>query len=69
MTMRGTVKWFDNRKQYGWIAREDGQKDLFFGRTSLPPYDVKIEPNTIVVFDVGEDRQGRTQARNVRPVQ
>lgn len=27
--MRGTVKWFNNSKGYGFIAPEDGTKDVF----------------------------------------
>ena len=27
--MTGTVKWFDNKKGYGFITPEDGGKDLF----------------------------------------
>jgi CspA family cold shock protein len=27
--LTGTVKWFDEKKGYGFIAREDGEKDVF----------------------------------------
>lgn len=27
--LTGTVKWFDEKKGYGFIAREDGGKDVF----------------------------------------
>ena len=33
--MKGTVKWFNQRKGYGFIQGEDG-KDIFVHRTALP---------------------------------
>jgi CspA family cold shock protein len=33
--MKGTVKWFNNRKGYGFIEGED-EKDIFVHRNSLP---------------------------------
>lgn len=29
MREQGTVKWFDNKKGFGFIAREDGKSDIF----------------------------------------
>lgn len=29
MSITGTVKWFNSEKGYGFISREDGQKDCF----------------------------------------
>ena len=31
----GTVKWFDNKKGYGFITPSEGGKDLFVHHTSL----------------------------------
>ena len=28
-TLKGKVKWFNGKKGYGFIAREDGEKDAF----------------------------------------
>ena len=33
--MKGTVKWFNQRKGYGFIQGEDG-KDIFVHRTAVP---------------------------------
>ena len=33
--MKGTVKWYNSRKGYGFIECEDG-KDVFVHRTAIP---------------------------------
>ncbi|MDP2600202.1 MAG: cold shock domain-containing protein [Deltaproteobacteria bacterium] len=32
---KGTVKWFNNEKGYGFITPEDGGKDLFVHHTNI----------------------------------
>jgi cold shock protein len=35
MTETGIVKWFDNKKGYGFITRSNGEKDVFVHATDL----------------------------------
>ena len=35
MRTTGTVKWFNETKGFGFIAREDGEKDCFVHHTAI----------------------------------
>lgn len=60
----GTVKWFDNKKGYGFIAREDG-KDIFVHYTAILTEGFKtLEEGQPVQYDVVEGKRG-LQASNV----
>jgi CspA family cold shock protein len=62
--MRGTVKFFNAEKGYGFIAR-DGGKDVFvhFSNIAGEGYKTLVEGQT-VEFDVGTGRKGE-EAQNV----
>ena len=34
-TLKGKVKWFNGKKGYGFIEREDGEKDCFVHASSV----------------------------------
>ena len=60
----GTVKWFDERKGYGFIARDDG-KDVFLHFSSITMAGFKtLAEGDEVTFDVEENERGLV-AKNV----
>jgi CspA family cold shock protein len=56
--LQGRVKWFNDSKGYGFIAR-DGGDDVFFHHSELqmPGYKT-IEENARVEFDIEEGPKG-----------
>jgi CspA family cold shock protein len=62
--VKGTVKWFDAKKGYGFITGEDG-KDVFvhFSAVDMEGYK-KLEENQEVDFEIVEGEKG-PQASNV----
>ena len=63
----GTVKWFDNKKGYGFITPEDGSKDLFVHHTSLQMERFKtLTDNQTVEYEIGTSDKGDV-ATNVTP--
>ena len=62
--MKGTVKWFNNQKGYGFITDEEG-KDVFVHYTGIVMEGFKsIEEGAAVEFEVSQGEKG-PQAVNV----
>jgi CspA family cold shock protein len=63
----GTVKWFNNEKGYGFIAREGGD-DVFVHFSNIQSNGYRtLEEGQRVEFDVAPGRKGE-EAQNVRVV-
>jgi CspA family cold shock protein len=61
---KGTVKWFDERKGYGFIQQDDG-KDVFVHFSSITMAGFKtLAEGDEVTFDVEENERGLV-AKNV----
>jgi len=61
--MKGTVKWYNARKGYGFIEGEDG-KDVFVHRTSLPS-GIFLNEGDKVEFEIEESDRG-PKAANIK---
>ena len=61
--MKGTVKFFNRMKGFGFIAGEDG-KEYFVHKSGLKEESVDLNENDAVTFDVEEGDRG-PKAANV----
>ena len=62
----GKVKWFSDMRGYGFITDEDG-KDVFVHYSSIIMEGRKsLNQNDVVEFEIGEGKDGRSQAVNVK---
>ena len=66
---KGTVKWFNDQKGYGFITPEDGSKDLFVHHTAIQGEGFKsLRDGQSVEFEVSQGPKG-PQATNVTKLQ
>ncbi len=66
-TVTGTVKWFNDEKGFGFIARE-GERDVFVHFRAIAMEGRKsLAEGQQVEFTIGEGQKG-PQAENVMPL-
>jgi CspA family cold shock protein len=64
----GTVKWFNTTKGYGFIAPQDGGKDVFVHITAVQAAGLRgLNDGQAVTYDVTMER-GKAAAINLKPV-
>ena len=55
----GTVKWFNDSKGYGFLTRDDGEKDVFVHHSAIQGEGFKsLIEGQRVEFDVGQGQKG-----------
>ena len=70
MRVSGTVKWFNDEKGFGFITRDDGEKDVFVHHTALQDGSgcfKTLNEGDRVQFDVVQGQKGPA-AENVTVV-
>ena len=66
-TQQGTVKWFDNKKGYGFITPTSGGSDLFVHLSGIQMEGFKtLTEEQTVTYEVGTSDRGPV-ATNVTP--
>ena len=55
--MKGTVKWYDKVKGYGFLQTEDA-KDIFIHRSGLEASYIELEAGQTVEFEVEQREKG-----------
>lgn len=68
MRVNGTVKFFNHSRGFGFIAPEDGSKDVFVHASGLERSGVSsIDEGDKVSFEIEDDTRGRgKQATNLQ---
>ena len=64
----GTVKFFNDSKDYGFIQPEDGGTDAFVHITAVERAGMHtLSQDQRVSYDMEEDRRGKMSAVNLKP--
>lgn len=67
MKVRGVVKWFDSSKGYGFITRDDGEKDVFVHFNSIVADGFKsLDEGDRVEFEVAQGAKGPAASNVVK---
>ncbi len=65
----GTVKWFNTQKGYGFIAPDDGGKDVFVHVSAVQKAGLTgLSDNQRVEYDLAEGRDGRQMADELKTI-
>jgi len=63
----GTVKWFNTTKGYGFIAPDDGAKDVFVHISAVTRSGIgSLHEGQRISFEVERGQQGRVAAVNLQ---
>ncbi|MGB5871732.1 MAG: cold-shock protein [Albidovulum sp.] len=63
----GTVKWFNTAKGFGFIAPDDGGKDVFVHISAVEKAGLKsLSDNQKIAYEMLEGRDGRSSAGELR---
>lgn len=68
MRVTGTVKFFNHTKGYGFVAPDDGSKDVFVHASALESSGLgPLNDGDKVTFEIEDDPRGRgKQAANIQ---
>jgi len=63
----GTVKWFNSEKGYGFIAPDEGGKDVFVHITAVKDAGLEgLKDDQRIAFELKTGRDGRASASDLQ---
>ena len=67
---KGTVKWFNAEKGYGFLANDEGGEDVFvhFSAIQTDGYRTLEEGQKVEFEEEMDERKGKLRAVNVKPL-
>jgi len=60
MSINGKVKWFNATKGFGFIAREDNEKDVFVHTSAVQEANIELNEGDAISFDITETPKGNS---------
>jgi len=58
MSIKGKIKWFNSTKGYGFIAREDSEKDVFVHSSAAREANLDLNEGDELTFEVENGEKG-----------
>ena len=60
MSIKGKVKWFNPTKGYGFIARDDNEKDVFVHSSAAQAANLELNEGDQLTFEITETQKGNS---------
>ena len=60
MSIKGKVKWYNPTKGYGFIAREDNEKDVFVHSSAVQAANLNLNEGDQLTFEITQGEKGNS---------